>query len=530
MPDFDPRRLDALSPQLEGLAAAAAALSAEPDVGVSVRRIARSLQSAAESIGASEVAAGATAIQRATDAQLSRSVGNFLERIGQIRGGAAAGPARVLVVEDNKTIAAATAAYLSGPERDVRVVATAAEAEAALATGEVDVVVLDLILPDRDGRDLLVRLREDARTAALPVVVLSAQGGAVARTECLAVGADDFMEKPADPKALRAAVTRVLRSAAGRSDPVRDALTGLPNRAGLTAAYRAGAADGGRTGVPVSVVGVSLLALAPVRRALGPEAADRYLVELASGIAELLGPGVVVGCWERAELVALLTGRSPAQARACVEAALARVTNGPGLSWLRDAGIETAYAGRLAAARPDAELREVLVAADPCALETGTSFTRGAPGAPIPAPVPFVPRPRRILVVEDDRVTATLLHHRLVRDGYEVKDFLNGEDAYAWALEEPFDLAILDVKVPGMDGFELLERLRGIERLADVPIVMLTGMGRESDVIRGLELGANDYMLKPFSPTELLARVRRLLLGGPVGAPSGSPSGEAGAP
>ena len=119
---------------------------------------------------------------------------------------------------------------------------------------------------------------------------------------------------------------------------------------------------------------------------------------------------------------------------------------------------------------------------------------------------------QKILVVEDDRVTATLIHHRLVRDGHEVVSFPDGIEAFEWADRELFDLAILDVKVPGMDGFELLARLRAKPELVEVPIIMLTGMGSEADVIRGLELGADDYILKPFSPSELLARVRRLLL------------------
>jgi DNA-binding response OmpR family regulator len=76
----------------------------------------------------------------------------------------------------------------------------------------------------------------------------------------------------------------------------------------------------------------------------------------------------------------------------------------------------------------------------------------------------------------------------------------------------------LDVKVPGMDGFEVLEKLRAIPRFESVPIVMLTGLGGEADVIRGLKLGANDYMLKPFSPTELIARVTRLVYAGSPGA------------
>ncbi|NIR40160.1 MAG: response regulator, partial [Actinobacteria bacterium] len=66
---------------------------------------------------------------------------------------------------------------------------------------------------------------------------------------------------------------------------------------------------------------------------------------------------------------------------------------------------------------------------------------------------------RRVLVVEDDRVTLTLLNHRLVRDGHEVMSFENGREAHAWAEDNDFDLAVLDVKVPGMDGFELLSRI-----------------------------------------------------------------------
>ena len=79
------------------------------------------------------------------------------------------------------------------------------------------------------------------------------------------------------------------------------------------------------------------------------------------------------------------------------------------------------------------------------------------------------------------------------------------------ALAAPPDLLILDVKMPGLDGFEVLERLRKNHRFARTPVIMLTSMGQEADVVRGFRLGADDYILKPFSPTELSARVRRLL-------------------
>jgi CheY-like chemotaxis protein len=120
----------------------------------------------------------------------------------------------------------------------------------------------------------------------------------------------------------------------------------------------------------------------------------------------------------------------------------------------------------------------------------------------------------RVLLVEDDRVTATLIKHRLEKDGFEVLHYDDGRAAYEAVLEEGgFSLALLDVKLPGMDGFELLQRVRELPHFSDFPIIMLTSMGREADIVRGFELGANDYVLKPFSSVELVARIHRSLAG-----------------
>jgi two-component system OmpR family response regulator len=116
-----------------------------------------------------------------------------------------------------------------------------------------------------------------------------------------------------------------------------------------------------------------------------------------------------------------------------------------------------------------------------------------------------------ILVAEDDPLSAGILIHRLEIEGFKVLHYPDGVQALEGALSNRIDLAILDVKMPGMDGFELLERLRKVPAFYELPIMMLTSMGREEDIARGFELGADDYMVKPFSPVEVLARVRRLL-------------------
>lgn len=113
----------------------------------------------------------------------------------------------------------------------------------------------------------------------------------------------------------------------------------------------------------------------------------------------------------------------------------------------------------------------------------------------------------RILVVEDDREIADLIAHYLARAGYRPELVRTGDDALLLARAAPPDLIILDLMLPGLDGLDVCRALRSDPRTASVPIIMVTARGEESDRIVGLELGADDYVTKPFSPKELVARV-----------------------
>ncbi len=506
MTDSVPQRLETLSTHLDGLETAAASLVDDPSVSVSIRRIARSLESAAQALDLTEVAAGALAVQRAADAHLGRGVSNSLARISELRDARPDDGATILIVEDNKTVATATTAYLRADGRELLLAESAEKALEILGERDIDLVVLDLILPDRDGRDVLVQMRENAKTSIVPVIVLSSNAGAVARAECMAVGADGFLEKPADPKTLRAVAARQIEAGRERRDAVRDGLTGLPNRAGLLAHYEQHRREAASARAPLTVAVLSLDPLAEVTMRLGPDAGDRFLLEVCAAVHEAIGKGERLGRWETSELVAVLPDRTTAQAKRMLEATIRMLAADDALHEMRDAGIDIALSGGVATVGTDQPLHDAISTA-----QRSLYSAKAAGGDTIHAEPDLVLETRRILMVEDDRVTSTLLHHRLVRDGHEVVAFEDGRAAIDWATEESFDLAILDVKVPGMDGFELLAKLRGIPRFHSVPIVMLTGMGSEADVVRGLELGADDYMLKPFSPTELLARVRRLL-------------------
>ena len=134
------------------------------------------------------------------------------------------------------------------------------------------------------------------------------------------------------------------------------------------------------------------------------------------------------------------------------------------------------------------------------------------------------PEDRAILVVEDDRELAELLTDYLGREGYAVRVAADGKLGLELAASGDFALALLDIMLPGIDGIELLRALR---RTSALPVIMLTAKGDDVDRIVGLELGADDYLPKPFNPRELAARIKAVLRRAPD-PPAAAPAGPAG--
>jgi DNA-binding response OmpR family regulator len=382
----------------------------------------------------------------------------------------------ILIVEDDPEIHYLLCAILEGPHRRIIGVRSGAEAEAILDSETLDVVVLDLLLPDVDGRILLRQIRERPNTAAVPVVVISARGGREIREECYALGADTVTEKPFDPDEVVADVAVCIERAAARSGTE-----------------------------------------------LGWASTERVLRTLAEGLERQLGEftrRMGVGHLGGGELVFLQVQEDgelvpESELRRAAQAAVECVG---GLPLTDPAGESLRLTGAVALVPVDpsleledalGEARRLLFRGDVDAhgrvTEPGTTSSAQA---------------ATILVAEDDEISATILLHRLEKEGLHVVHRANGREAYEGALTAPPHLAILDVNMPGMDGFEVLERWRGTPALSGVPIIMLTSMGSEADIVRAFRLGADDYVLKPFSPVELSARVWRLLRRGRIAAAS----------
>jgi two-component system phosphate regulon response regulator PhoB len=135
---------------------------------------------------------------------------------------------------------------------------------------------------------------------------------------------------------------------------------------------------------------------------------------------------------------------------------------------------------------------------------------------------PATPAPERILVVDDEPEIVALVAYHLAKAGFRVATASNGQEALELARRERPSLIVLDLMLPGLSGFDVLEQLRADESMRETAVLMLTARREEPDRIRGLSLGADDYLTKPFSPAELVLRVQAILRRTGAAVPSGS--------
>ncbi len=532
MDDLTAQFLRRLQERATALTAAKRDLGSAPGARAHVRMVAHALRGAGGTYGYPEISTAAAAVETAADDALPPRLEALLEIMRRViaqprhqdvtphlgaapppahllpRASAAAAPGqatmRLLVVDDDPDIAQLLARVLAAPDRRIEIAESAAALERETAEHEYALVVLDLVLPDEDGRTLLGRLRQSPRTAAVPIVVLSALQSDGAREECYALGADAYIEKPFDPRVVAAAVASKLERARHvRPSTDTDPLTALLSRAAFVRAFHTATTTEPQGRPPIAVALFELDQYVTLAASAGWATADRALSLAAQALADALQGAACLAHWSGATLAALLE-RPETPATALAEAALKAVR---GSAAVAPAEHYTFSAG-VVEWTPGASLEETIADTERlvhAARAAGGDTVRSASAAG--APTCHV-----VLVAEDDDLIASVVKHRLTREGMTVRHYPDGLSALEAATRLKPSLAILDVKMPGMDGFELLGRLRAEAALAGMPILMLTSMGSEQDIVRGLDLGADEYMVKPFSPVELVARVRRLLV------------------
>ena len=381
--------------------------------------------------------------------------------------------ARILLVEDDRDQAEVVRAALTAAGHQVVWVPHGNEALASVRDSMPSLVLLDIDLPGLDGLSICRSLKADPALHSIPVMFMTARVALADRLTGLTLGADDYLVKPVDPSELQMRINLVLRRLPAVSAP------------GPVLSYDAFASSA------AAELRKSDAAVALVRVPRGRfEAVAKHLLEN-------LRRRDLLGRYDDSHAIVLLPELTAGAASARLrEIATASASAGDRIQ--AGLAISSADARNFESLLSDADeaLGRARAAGDAVAVHGGAA----------PAPTTTL----TIVIAEDEPDIARIIDAQLKGAGYRTMLTFDGRRALEAIRTSAADAVVLDLMLPGMTGFEVLDHLR---RLPDPTphTVIVSARGRETDVTRAFELGADDYVMKPFSPQELLARLARLL-------------------
>ncbi len=412
---------------------------------------------------------------------------------------------RILVVEDDPDFSSLLVERLHDEGWEAAAVGRLDAAIEAVDVLNPALVVLDLVLPDGDGRELVAHLADETGTDAPEFVVMAATAPPAVHAECLLLGANVVLEKSQGLDLLVAAITARLAHREQIRRTVRvDALTSLANRAALAEGFERARSVAVRHETPFALAFLDIDNFKPLNDRYGHLVGDSALAHFAEVMTEELRAGELVTRWGGDEFVVLfpdVDARSAATALGRVAARLGRdpmsCSGGELVVLSFSAGVFDVDGQPLEVAMHHADLR--LLAAKALGRDRICCHDPSEVWSP------------SVLLVEDDEDVATYLSGLLRDDGYLVEIASSGSDALRrLALSRP-ELVLLDLGLPDISGFEVIERIRRDQSVSGVPVIVQTARGDEDAVETAFTLGADDFIQKPIRDRDLLARIGRLM-------------------
>jgi DNA-binding response OmpR family regulator len=455
----------------------------DPSRLISLRGAAHKLAGLAGVLGFPTVSEHASALEMALLAEVvdPEAANTALERMGagfanDLAGSApswaqdahpdAAG-ARILIVEDDQDQRRLAAAGLRSAGYRVLTAADGAEGVSTARAEHPDLILLDIDLPGLDGMAVCRQLKLDPALSSIPVIFCTARTGVIDRMTGLTLGADDYVNKPYAPSELLLRIRRLLSRGPSQATEVAPSST----RALPYDLFAASATD--------------LLSRGPAAIAL-VRVATSDVERVIDRLMEDLRRRDVVGQFSEGHLIVALPGLSADTARATVRGLLANMTP----------AVQNAAIGA-ADGQEGVGTLEALIAHADLALAQDRVAQSGVDTGK-----------RTVLLAEDDPDVLHIIDTRLRAAGYRTVLALDGQQTLDALDTVTPAVIILDLMMPKLTGFDVLMRLR--ERPHRPRIIVVSARGRDEDVTRAFELGADDYVSKPFNPEELVARIARL--------------------
>ncbi len=483
-------------------------LTSVDEIRDSIRRLSHILRGSAGTFGFAQISQLAATVEDASEKELYQQLQALIALITETVAVHDKNNRRILVVDDDPDIQHFLKLSLEEEGYVVTHCSTIAQAWKIMNEETVELVILDLILPDGDGRNLLLDLRISNRFANTPIVVLSSKGLS-ASSECYALGADLYFEKPLNSVVplVTAVSKRLLQKERSEQASQRDFLTGLLNRGAFHEIYAKEHELAQRKGLPLTLAELDMDHFKQINDVYGHAMGDLVLQKVSEILKYTLRPSDFIARWGGEEMAILMPATDQAEA---LEALLKcqKELQQQVFETQEKLSFHVTFSAGVYQVKPTDSINSAMINADRL-LYQAKKAGRNRIMSDRDVLFESVVLPK-IMIVEDDPCLITILRNRF-ESRFELEIYTEGGRALQALQQTPVDLVLLDLQLPDMTGFDILSQLRKKYTPHELPVIIMTAQNNQQNVLNAFNMGANDYIPKPFSPLELEVHMQRFI-------------------
>ncbi len=477
-----------------------------PEAIETVRRLSRSFRGLRDAPDEPEAVKLMEALEETDDENLPARFRSALPRLRELARGMSPAKTGILLVDDDPLMTESLKGLLGDANREIFVANSGAEAEKIIGEKDVSLVLLDIMLQDADGRNLLEKFRERFEAPSMPIVMLSSKKDPRIQTECFALGADAYFQKPVDPYTLATALASYLQRTADFTRlSSRDPLTGLPNRDAFAQAFVRASSLSVRTRAPLSIALLDLDLFKSVNDLHGHGVGDAVLRRAGAVIGRCLRASDFFARWGGDEFALLFSNTDLPNARLTLEKALKVLRADVFEFGGSERNVQITFSAGVVPVEAGASVEQAVAHADRLLLKA-----KAQGRSRVLAEDDSLMRKRKILLIGDG-FSPTETQRQLELLGMSPLYAADSAAASSILSRTAASLVVLDLDLPGVNAFEFLRSLRGNAATARIPVLALTNPDSRDEFVRALRAGADDCATKPVVPTELSARILRLL-------------------
>lgn len=461
-----------------------------------LRRIAHSLKGSCTLYGYHEIYDIANRVELSIGDEFTQSVGYFIDSLQNILSNS---KVDILVIEEDETVFMNIQGLFHDKEYQFEWARSAQEAEQRISQRNWNVIVLDLVLPDEDGRKLIRQWKQAPKTMHIPIIAISGDMNEEIKRECFLWGAEQHFTKPLPMEEIKSAVQSILLLHPFREDMPRDFLLDKQEFDDMFLSERSARHRS-------FLILFDLQYCHEITLRWGGHYGVRYLSQFVAWLIEEMGKTLVCLRWNNRQVLGLYQNADTSELHQRLNklqlAAQSTLFDLPNQN-----KIPYTFHSSIMEIQEELMLDEMINA-----LEHGLMNSSENETVFLDSPqLKQIFEEHRILCVEDDDIIGAFLVQRLSRVGLVVDLVADGKSALEKIYYNNYSLIVLDIKLPRMDGYSVLENIRQTASYDSLPVLVVTSLGGKADADKAMQIGANDFIQKPFSPFDLINRVTKLL-------------------